>query len=276
MSWTNAARRWFPLLVVVAAMTACSAGSQGDAELPSGVVEGAPNVAVGTPTPSPSASAPATSDCPNESAIAGDPARQIGPTSTVDVDGDGAQDEVSLAKDPAGPEGCAAFVVVRLGGATAVSAPVWEVGPEGGLPQPRIHGFADIDGRPGEEVLIDEAAGASTQFVGAFVYVEDDLERVTAKGGIAPEAGPFADLFPYGGSVGHIEAVDCTPDGIVVSTAVPSGESAGGRSVAYEVKRRIFAYDGASLEEQETESETVPIEDLDRFPEYSASPFGSC
>lgn len=275
MSWTNAPLRWFPLLLVAAVAMSCSSGDPEEKGLPPGVVEGAPTVIVTTPGPSPTSSV-TTSDCPNESAIADDRARQVGPTSTADVDGDGVQDEVGLATDPAGPEGCATFVVVRIGGVTVTSAPVWEVGAEGGLPQPRIHGFTNIDGRPGAEVLIDEAAGASTQFVGAFVYIDEDLERITAKGGLAPEGGPFDDLFPYGGSVGHIEAVDCTADGIVVSTAVPSGGSAGGGSVVYEVERRLFTYDGAVLEEQETESEEVPIEDLDRFPEYSASPFGSC
>ena len=169
-----------------------------------------------------------------------------------------------------------AFIVVELGNVTVVAAPVWEVGAEGGLPQPRIHGFIDIDGRPGTEVLVDEAAGASTQFVGAFAAVEEDLERVTAEGGVAPGAGPVADLFPYGGSVGHIEAVDCTTDGIVVSTATPSGSSADAGSVAYEVERRFFSFDGVDLEEEDVETETVPIEELNRFPEYESSPFGNC
>lgn len=275
MSWTTARARWFPLVVVMGAVLSCSPGEDPPTDLPPGVVEGSPTIAV--PTAAPSATVtPATADCPNEAAVAEDPARQTGPSSRADVDGDGIQDTVRLASDPTGPEGCTSFLVVDLGDVSIISAPVWEVGREGGLPQPRIHGFANIDGQPGDEILVDEAAGASTQFVGAFVHVDGDLERVTARGGVSPEAGPFQDLFAYGGSVGHIEAVDCSTEGVVVSTAVPSGEAAGGGSVAYEVERRFFAFDGAVLEEEQSETKTVRIEELDRFPEYAAGPFGSC
>jgi len=220
------------------------------------------------------ASATPAVTCPNESAIAPDPARQLGTSSTADIDGDGIQDRVRLAADPAGPVGCTAFVVVEFIGAPVAAAPVWQAGPEAGLPQPRIHGFADIDGRGGDEILVEEGAGASTQFVGAFVFLDDDLKRMTTEGGIVPGAGPLADLFPYGGSVGHAEAVDCTAEGVVVSTAVPADETGG--SVRYEVERRFYAVRGAALEKDEVVTETVAAANLDRFPEYAVGPFGSC
>ena len=275
MDWTTARARWFPVLAAVLVLGSCS-GNDEPSELPPGVTEGSPTVAAATTGPAPTVTASAPpAECPNETAIAADPARQLGPSASADVDGDGIQDTVRLARDPAGLAGCLAFVVAELGNVTVVAAPTWEVGAEGGLSQPRINGFVDIDGGGGDEILIDEAAGASTQFVGAFAFVDGDLERVTAKGGIVPESGPFAQLFPYGGSVGHVEGVDCTDEGVVVSSAVPAVGGAGG-AVRYEVERRFFTYEGTTLDEAEVETETVASGDLNRFPEFSAGPFGSC
>lgn len=274
MSWTTVRAGWFPAVAVAALLISCSPEPDATSDLPPGVVEGSPSVAVGTNAPSPSVIATAP-ECPNESAIAADPARQIGPSSRADVDGDGIEDAVRLSADPSGPDGCATFLVVELANVSVVSAPAWEIGSEGGLPQPRIHGFVDIDGNPGKEILIDEAAGASTQFVGAFVYVDGDLERVTVRGGIGSDVGS-SDLFPYGGSVGHVEAVDCTDEGIVVSSAAPGLDQADAARGIYEVERRFYSFDGSVLEKRRTETEDVPIDELNRFPEYSAAPFGSC
>jgi hypothetical protein len=214
--------------------------------------------------------------CPNQTAVANDPARQVGSTVTTDVDGDGATDEVHLASDGAGGEGCSAFVVVELASSTVVAAPVWEVGSQGGLPAPRIHGFVDIDGAGGQEILVDEAAGASTQFVGAFIYIEEGLERVTVSGGLSESSAAGTEsLFPYGGSVGHVEAVDCAEEGtVVVSTATP-GPTQNGQAL-YEIERRFYAFDGAVLETEDVETAEIPIARLNRFPEYASSPFGSC
>jgi len=272
MAWTNRNARWFPILVVAALALSCSGAEETTGQLPPGVMEGAPSVGPAISPASPTGTVSVTPiGCANEPVIAADASRQLGTSARGDVDGDGIEDQIRLAADPEGPEGCTAFVVAEIGGSVA-SAPVWEVGREGGLPQPRIHGFADIDGRPGNEILVDEAAGAATQFVGAFVLVDGDLQRITADGGIVPEAGPFADLFPYGGSVGHAEAVDCTKDGIVVSTAVPAASG----SMRYEVERRFFTYDDGTLDKADVVTETVPSQNLNRFPEYASGPFGSC
>jgi len=255
----------------------CSTGD-GDQQLPPGVVEGSPTVAVGTPGVSPATSPTSASAgaCANEAAIAGDPARQIGTTSSADVDGDGLQDRIRLAMDPAGPPGCAAFVVAALANGSVVAAPVWEIGPQGGLSQPDVLGVADIDGDSGREILVNEAAGASTQFVGAFVFLDGDLARVTVTGGFASEVPGAADLFAYGGSVGHIEAVDCTAEGIVVSSAVPSDETAAGGEITYEVERRFFRFDGSVAERADVSVHTVTADELDRFREFGSAPFGTC
>ncbi len=276
MTWTNRRLRWFPLVAAAVLCAACAGGGDDDPELPPGVVEGSPQVAPAVTATSASPSPTETSlTCANEATITADPARQIGPSLEGDVDGDGITDSVSLAFDPAAPEGCAAFVAVDFVEGIA-AAPVWEVGPEGGLPQPRLHGLTDIDGQPGDEVLVDEAAGASTQFVGAFAFVDGDLERITAAEGITDQPGAFEDLFPYGGSVGHVEAAGCVGDRIVVSVATPSSEQDEASEGIYLVKRHIFVVEDAELEEVETDRAEVPIDQLDRFPEFSSSPFGNC
>lgn len=277
MDWTKSLCRWFPaaLAVAMSVLVACSADGEPEAGgLPPGVVEGSPSIGtalVTSPSPSASTAVPSVTACPNQAAVAGDPARQIGPAVTGDVDGDGATDRVHIAVDPAGGEGCSAFVVVEAAAGTT-AAPTWEIGSQGGLPAPRIRGFADLNGSGGEEVLVDEAAGASTQFVGAFIYSDDGLARVTVPGGVGSDVPGTENLFPYGGSVGHLEAADCAGDGtIVISTAVPGSDQG-----VYEIERRFYVFDGTDLERGDVESESAPIARLSRFPEYSSSPFGSC
>ena len=279
MTWTSPAARWFPPVAALLLLVSCSGDAPPERELPPGVTEGTPDIGVGTATatPSPTASQLAA-ECPNE-ARAFDPAFQLGTSATADVNGDGVQDQVRLAVDASSSNtACSAFVVVGIGGGTTIiGAPVWEIGSQGGLPNPRIHGFVDIDGRPGDEILIDEAAGASTQFVGAFVVIDDDLQRITVKGGTgASDVSGVADLFPYGGSVGHVEAADCTDEGVVVSVATPSFEQGDAAEGIYEVERRHFVFEGSVLEKESVEVHDVPIDQLERFPEYGASPFGSC
>ena len=280
MSWTRPRARWFPPVAALLLLVSCSGDVESDPELPPGVVEGSPEILGGTTTATPIISPSTTaaaSTCPNEAAAL-DPARQLGTSTSADVDGDGVQDGVRIAADPASSNtACTTFVVVEASSSGTVAAPVWEIGSMGGLAQPRVHGFANLDGRPGDEILVDEAAGASTQFVGAFVYFDGDLQRITVEGSFGSEEVPGgADLFPYGGSVGHVEAADCTDDGVVVSVATPSSEPGDAEEGIYRVERRIFVFDGPTLEREDVEVHNVPIDELERFPEYAAGPFGSC
>ena len=278
MVWTERLRRWFPLVAVAFLFVACSGGEPETDELPPGVFEGSPSVGLATPSASvsPSASAPVAADCPNEEAVAGDPARQIGSSLSADIDGDGASDDIHLAFDESGGEGCAAFIVVELASTARDAAPVWQIGSQGGLPAPRIHGFADIDGAGGQEIVVDEAAGASTQFVGAFIYADDALQRITVSGGLGSTSAPGTEsLFPYGGSVGHVEAVDCVSPGRVVVSGATPGSTQDGEPL-YEIERRFYVFDGAVLERDDAETQQVPIARLNRFPEYASGPFGSC
>jgi hypothetical protein len=231
--------------------------------------------ATGTRTPSATEVTPSdlpTSDhaaeCPNQAEVTSDPSARIGGSLRGDVDGDGGQDEVSLAFDQKAAQGCQAFLVVEGGDETHVLA-IQSFDSAYGLPQPRLNALTDVDPVPGSEIVVDLVAGASTQFVGLFTLTGGALARVR----IEDYVSPVADLFPYGGSVGHLEASNCADDTgmVVISTATPKGAD-------YRVTRRFFRFEGLTLrgEPSATERERVALEDLDRFPEYESSPFGGC
>lgn len=192
----------------------------------------------------------------------------------ADFDGDGQQDVAHLVLDDSGERGCRAFLVARTASIEG-SEPIWKNGAQGGLEQPRINSVAEIDGRAGLEILVDEMAGASTQFVGAFTFVDGRLERIEP-----PESaddiwsGSADGVFPYGGSVGHIEGADCHPDGgIVISAALPAGPSAN----TYVVARRFFDIEDAEVSLRDTERAVATSKGVfEDYPEFRASPFGSC
>ncbi len=147
--------------------------------------------------------------------------------------------------------------------------PVLKRGEVAGL-TPSLHGLREIDGEPGLEIVVNEAAGASTQFVGVYRVGEEAIEQLRFPKGTA-------GLFAFGGSVGHLEAVDCSGRAnVVVSSAVPAPGEGALEENLYRVGRIFINYEGSRPEVESKEIQRVPIEDLDRFPEYANSPFGSC
>jgi hypothetical protein len=221
-----------------------------------------------SPSPTNSPTSDIESECPDAADVTSDPSARIGGSLHGDVDGDGSPDEVSLAFDQKAARGCQAFLVVEGADETRVLA-IESFDPAFGLPQPRLNTLAEVDAVPGREVVVDLVTGASTQFVGLFTMTGGALARVVVEG----DEFPTDDLFPYGGSVGHLEASNCAGDAgmVVVSTATPRGDD-------YQVTRRFFSFEGSTprIEPSSTERERVALEDLGRFPEYESSPFGDC
>ena len=227
-----------------------------------------------TPAPTPIPTEEAA--CSNESTVVADLTLRLQPPARVDVDGDRFPEEVFIAFDPGATIGCQAFLVVGIDN-TFHSVAVWETGPQSGLPRPSIHGFVEINGDPGAEILVDEAAGASTQFVGAFVFADGALSRITVQGGIDSSGPELGHLFPFGGSVGHLDAVDCAEDGsIVVASAVPGSSQEDLEGGIYSLERTFFSLTGAELRKEGKTREQIPIGDLEQYPEFAAGPFGSC
>ena len=215
--------------------------------------------------------------CDNESSVVDSTAVPTEGVLTGDVDGDDVDDTIYIAIDDDAAAGCRSFIVVS-GEGTIYSAPLDPSGTQRGLPEPSLQSVIELDHDPGKEIVVNLESGASTQFVGVFKVTADGLERITLDGR-AP--GPFAqdigdgDLFASGGSVGHLDAVDCLgPELIVMSAAIPVGDSA----ERYEVERRFFRLDGTELSLQSDSTEVHEVEGLtvERFREFAGSPFGSC
>lgn len=216
------------------------------------------------------------SGCANQDDVVRDMAAYSEQELTGDVDGDGAEDVVSLAIDPEAEPGCRALLVVETRDAVAVAA----VDPDAarvqrGLSQPALSFLTELDPR-GVEVVVDIEMGASTRFAGVFTLKDEDLRRIDVAGlRIGPVASDpgLEDLFAYGGSVGHIDGAGCARDGdIVVSSATPSGSGAD----RYQVERRFYALEGATLVPRGRERRVVAARDLDDLPEFTSLPFGSC
>jgi hypothetical protein len=183
-----------------------------------------------------------------------------------DVDGDGTKDIVRIAVDPAAPEGCRAFVRAQLAdGAVVAPIPQWE--PTLVLPAPHLNSIAQIDRVAGGEIVVDVAAGASTQFEGVYTLSEGKLISLRLKGG----GVPFDGLFAYGGSVGHLDGEACTQRGLVViSSAVERG------TVRYKVVRQFFRPGVGVLKFRRTARGVLRRGALRRLPEFSGPPFAGC
>lgn len=232
------------LLVVLCVLTILLAACRDDAEI----------VSRSAPTPTPTQPcAGETGAVPKEGALDGD------------VDGDGVSDTVTLLVNETGAPGCKAFVVVDTATEDLLS-PITDENIDFTLGFPALNVLAEIDGRPGREVVVDVTAGASTSFAGVFSAADGFLQRVRLVG----DALPYGDLFPYGGSVGHLEGSDCAPrGGVVVSVATPQGKR-------YRLERSFLMFSGANLNLEDTERRRIDIKDLQQYPEFAGPPFASC
>jgi len=116
--------------------------------------------------------------------------------------------------------------------------------------------------------VVDIAAGASTQFVGVFTVREGELVRVEIEG----QPSPVGALISYGGSVGHLAAVDCAGTGrVVLSNARPRGSSYLVTRRFYDARKAVWVLErGAGTRSQ------VPFRRIGSLPEFSAGPFFGC
>lgn len=248
--------------VAVLAVIVPAACDDGGEPVPSSRVTGSavPDASATSPSPS----VVAQGSCPNGPAAAA--AERLGGEVSGDVDGDGEDDDVYLVRDDEGGPGCRTFLIAETGSGTLV-APTSDEGVEHALQVPRINSLVQVDGRDGAEVIVDLEQGASTQFVGMFTVFDGTLQRVRVQG-----AAPSGDLFPYGGSVGHIEASDCgtDPGSVVVTTASPVGRR-------YEVRTTTYEMIDAALRPLEPERpRVIEPSELGHVGAFQSSPFGSC
>jgi hypothetical protein len=242
---------------VLLLVTAC----EGD----DGATEPTPSVSEAPPPIIPS-SLPPGDDCPNRASVFEQEAPEQVVEGLVDPAG-GSDDRVWIALDSDGEPGCRAFLVMEgAGGVTGLAIDRADAPVGDGFP--RVSGLASIDERPGAEVVVDMLAGASTEFVAIFSMGGGGLEQLTIAGD-----DEYGDLFPSGGSVGHLEASDCTtgpPGTVVVSLAVPQGRR-------YEVTRTFYLTQEGMLRRDRVERDRIrDPQDLESYQEFLGTPFGTC
>jgi hypothetical protein len=182
-----------------------------------------------------------------------------------DVDGDGARDEVFVVVAQRARRGCRAFVVADTGD-RLLAAPIEGDFVSFDLGLPALKSLAAINLDAGSEIVVDVAAGASEQFASVFTVAEGVLVPVSISGAINRV------LVAYGGSVGHVAAIDCESEGrIVISSAVPSGDR-------YRVMRRFASARGRvwRADPDATERALVSFRGLRDYHEFVRPPFGSC
>ncbi len=84
-----------------------------------------------------------------------------------DVDGDGVEDAISIARNQDPDPLCATVIVVQTAVGTS-ALPVGEPDIPAGTGLPQLVSVRQVDGRPGAEVVVRLLAGASTEFYGLF------------------------------------------------------------------------------------------------------------
>lgn len=218
-------------------------------------------------SPAPDARPTSVSRCANQDEAISS-GEVVGGEASGDVDGDGSDDLVYLVKNGDGPPGCQTFLVAETA-TGSLATPTDEAEVSYSLQAPRINSLVQVDGSGGLEILVDLEQGASTQFLGMFKVTAAGLEKVRILGGSA-----YGDLFPYGGSVGHIEASNCRDKGdadVLIAMATPNATDYTIRTVLYEMK-------GASLHPLPLR-EQPPIAtgaDVELSEGFDSSPFGDC
>jgi hypothetical protein len=131
---------------------------------------------------------------------------------------------------------------------------------------PKLIALASIDARPGAEIVIERDHGASTGFL---------LVLTSRNGLVQIRAHSFDGLFPYEGSLGHYDDVDC---GKREGTIVTAGAGWAGGSFynaerdLYRVERTRLRRIGRVVRHRVTDQKARAI-----FPSRSDSrPFASC
>lgn len=254
---------WCLLCSVVVLLAACGGDDRVSEPQTAASTESQTSSTPGAPS-SPSESMVAPEVCDGQRGIASDPAARIGGEASGDVTGDGIEDVVAIASAPGEP-GCSIFIVVESGG-EALSVPFEQEGLAATNGFPRLNALVQIDGDPGLEIVVDALAGASTSFSAVFGFGTGTLSRYEIAG-----RDPYADMFPTGGSVGHLEASDCVGAArVVISLAVPGGDG-------YDLSRSFYAVSEGRFTKDTVEEVALDDEqDLEAYQEFLATPFGTC
>lgn len=184
----------------------------------------------------------------------------------VDVDGDGTPDEVFLVEADGGPR-CSTYLMADTDAATLSTPVPQQEALTPGIGLPALTGAAQIDKRPGLDVYVTVLSGASTTFLNVFSAGSGRLELLEI------ENGQYGSLFPSGASVAHAEASDCGSGGNIVVSKAERVEPGWGVRIQY------LRFNGRRFVPADP-SEAMTTDPIGRlmksFPEFRATPFGSC
>jgi TolB protein len=237
-----------------------------------------------TPVWNPSAPAPPESDrgvedearCLSEDDAALEPSLHKPGSLRGDVDGDGNDDEVSVAIDPQADGTCRYFLVVATSGAlTAARIEPSELGPTDEALA--LEALVPLDTEPGLEIVVDVWHGAATEFAAVYTMRDEIPVRMRIE---APET--TEDVFAYGGSLSGLSGVDCAeePGHLMLGRAAPEGDAWTVDRWPLVVEGDTFRLDPSLPEPHEqhtlSDEEIASGELAERFPEFGAAPFPSC
>jgi hypothetical protein len=189
----------------------------------------------------------------------------IGHSLRGDVDGDGITDKAFVVGQRTGQDLCVYLLRVSSGSTTYETEIVFERALEPhGVIRPTY--LAEVDGRPGLEVIVDVHHGAAVSFAQMFTIVDGELRQIVRSD--EPASYPFG----YAGSLGAGNAVDCLPNdaGMIVF----SGYERAPDGYGYNVSRKFYQARGA--QHVLTDTEEYYSKRFPKLPEYRKSPLGSC
>ena len=219
-----------------------------------------PNVAAGAAVPA----------CPNAERVAAGGGRRERGRLRADLDGRPGAEQAWLTLTRRGGVDCRTWLVAEGNfGSTVVPIAGTEPFAFESLGLPALARAASIDDTRGAEIVVDVTAGASTTFAAVFTLQRDTFVKVDARG----PGAPSGDLFAYGGSVAHLDAVDCAGSSTVVISRARAD------ALRYSVTRHYFSAEGPvwrALPTRAEKGEAVPRKLAARWPEFGSFPFSSC
>ena len=188
-----------------------------------------------------------------------------GRTLSGDADGDGRPERIGVERHG---RSCRFRIVTRAPG-SELQGRLGETACGRGLP--RLKDLVAIDRAPGLEIVVDVWSGASTQFFALWTVRGAALEQLRF---LACCSGSF----PYYGSVGHDERVDCVAGqpGVIVSSWARL-LSVKGRRQRLAVVRRFYRISGSTVTRIRSERHRVVTRSDPPFLEWrEPQPFPSC
>ncbi|HEV8682663.1 MAG TPA: DPP IV N-terminal domain-containing protein [Actinomycetota bacterium] len=246
-------------------------------ELPGDAVTPAWNPrASGTPEPDEGSEDEAEARCLSEEEAASDPTLRKPGSLRGDVDGDGLEDEVSVAIDPQSQElTCRYFLVVETDAATRATRIdlTYVEGTNDELVA--VQSLADINGRGGLEIFVHLQSGVATEFGQIYAMSGGSLTVLVARG---PDDAEKV-LFSYAGSLSGISALGCAGKAgmLVASVAYPAEDEK-----TWTVERAFYQPVDDSVMEStgsirdELTAEEIQSGGLAGFPEFEGAPLDDC